>query len=486
MSEAEAGRRPNDDDLPERIAGIVGAANIFTSDADLAPYVTDWRDRYHGRARLAARPGSAAEVASIVRLCSEREVRVVPQGGNTGLCGAATPDAGGRAVLLRLDRMNRVRDINALDGTMLVEAGCVLKAAQDAAAAAGLLFPLSLGAEGSCQIGGNISTNAGGTSVLRYGPTRDLVLGLEVVLPDGTLCDWLTPLRKNTTGYDLKQLFVGAEGTLGIITAAVVKVFPQPAQKATAMVALAGPEPALALLARLRGRVGERLSSLEILNHAQVDVVLRHMPGNVLPFATPSPWYLLIELTDTLAEYDLCGLLEDLLSKALGDGLITDAVLPASEAQAASLWRIRHSVSEGNKRAGYGVTHDTAVPVRAQAEFVRLVEQGMSREFSGAPLLMVGHIGDGNIHVVVLLDPEQFPSEEELLAAARRINGIVDEITLGLSGTISAEHGIGQSNKERLLAGRGPGDVALMRGIKTALDPKLLFNPGKVFDLEAS
>ncbi|HWK46322.1 MAG TPA: FAD-binding oxidoreductase [Stellaceae bacterium] len=472
---------PRPDDLRDAVAAIVGAAHVLTTAADLAAYVTDWRDRYHGDARMVVRPASAAEVSAVVRLCFEHGVPVVPQGGNTGLCGGATPDASGQAVVLRLDRMNRIRDISVMDGTMLVEAGCILQTLQEAAAAAGLLFPLSLGAEGSCQIGGNISTNAGGTAVLRYGPTRDLVLGLEVVLPDGSLCDWLTPLRKNTTGYDLKQLFIGAEGTLGIITAAALKVFPQPAQSTTAMVTLEGPEAALTLLERLRTTLGDRLSSFEIINWAQAEIALTYVPGNTLPFAGVSPWYVVVEVTDTLTRYDLREALESVLAGTLEDGTITDAVVASSEAQAAALWRIRHSVSEGNKHAGFGVSHDTAVPLRAQADFVRRVEQRIPAEFPDGKLLLVGHMGDGNIHVVVLFDQARHTSDV-LQRIATRVNAIVDEITLDLRGTISAEHGIGQTNKQRLLAGRGPHDVALMRRIKAALDPKGLFNPGKLFD----
>jgi FAD/FMN-containing dehydrogenase len=470
------------DDLCDAVIAIVGSPHVLIAPEDQAPYINDWRDRYHGAARMVVRPGNAAEVAAVVRLCYERDVPVVPQGGNTGLCGAATPDASGRAVVIRLDRMNRIRDISAMDGTMLVEAGCVLQTLQEAAAAAGLLFPLSLGAEGSCQIGGNISTNAGGTAVLRYGPTRDLVLGLEVVLPDGSLCDWLTPLRKNTTGYDLKQLFIGAEGTLGLITAAVVKVFPQPLQSATAMVTLDDPDAALTLLGRLRTALGDRLSSFEIMNWAQTEIALTYVPGNSLPFASISPWYVVVEVTDTLTRYDLREALETLLAEALDDGILTDAVVATSEAQAAALWRVRHSVSEGNKRAGFGVSHDTAVPLRAQAAFAQQIEQRMPASFPDGKLLMVGHMGDGNIHVVVLFDPARY-TETELADIARRVNAIVDEVTLGLRGTISAEHGIGQTNKRRLLKGRGAHDVALMQAIKGALDPKGLFNPGKLFDM---
>ena len=474
---------PNVQSLYELVVAIVGSGNVLIG-PDLAPYITDWRDRYHGKAQFVARPNSAPEVAAVVRLCFERGVPIVPQGGNTGLCGAATPDATGEAIILRLDRMNRIHALSRLDGTVQVEAGCVLQAIQEAADAAGMIFPLSLGAEGSCQVGGNIATNAGGTAVLRYGPMRDLVLGLEVVMPDGTLCDWLTPLRKNNTGYDLKQLFVGAEGTLGIITAAVLKVFPRPVQTATAMVTLEGPEQALMLLELLRGSLGDRLSSFEILNRAQVEVVLEYIPNVTMPFDTVSSWYLLVEATDTLTRYDLRDALETLLGEALEAGTVTDAVVPGSEAQAAALWKIRHSISEANKKAGYGVTHDTAVPLRHQATFVRGVERRLMAEFPNGRLLMVGHMGDGNIHVILILNAAQSAHEADRDAAARRINAIVDEETLVLRGSISAEHGIGQTNKRRLLDGRGEVDVALMRRVKAALDEKLLFNPGKVFDMQ--
>jgi FAD/FMN-containing dehydrogenase len=378
--------------------------------------------------------------------------------------------------------MNRIRDISAIDAMMLVEAGCVLQTMQEAAAEHGLLFPLSLGAEGSCQIGGNISTNAGGTAVLRYGTARELVLGLEVVLADGTLCDWLAPLRKNNAGYDLKQLFIGAEGSLGIITAASVKLYPMPAQSATAMVTLNDPEAALALLLRLRATLGERLSSIEIINRAQAEIAIVHVPGNSLPFADAAPWYVLIEVTDTLTSHDLRQALETVLGSTLEDGIITDAVIASSTAQAAALWRLRHSVSDANKRAGFGVSHDTAVPLRAQAAFVRGIEARIGPAFPQARLLMVGHMGDGNIHVVVMLDRADY-APPELARAAARINVLVDEVTLELHGTVSAEHGIGQTNKQRLLDGRGARDVALMRTIKAALDPKGQLNPGKVYNL---
>ncbi len=473
---------PTPDHVRDAIIAIVGAGHVLTDASDMAPFITDWRERYHGAARMVVRPGSAAEVSQVVRLCFEHAIPIVPQGGNTSLCGGATPDASGQAIVLRLDRMNRIREISAIDAMMLVEAGCVLQTMQEAAAEKGFLFPLSLGAEGSCQIGGNISTNAGGTAVLRYGTTRELVLGLEVVLADGTLCDWLTPLRKNNAGYDLKQLFIGAEGSLGIITAAAVKLFAMPAQTATAMVTLADPDAALTLLLRLRATLGERLSSFEIINSAQAEIAITHVPGNSLPFTNASPWYVLIEVTDALASHDLRQALEGVLGTALEDGVITDAVLASSTAQAASLWRLRHSVSDANKRAGFGVSHDTAVPLSAQAAFVRGIEARIGAAFPRARLLMVGHMGDGNIHVVVMLDRADYPPPK-LAEATSRINALVDAVTLELHGTISAEHGIGQTNKQRLLDGRGGRDVALMRALKATLDPKSLLNPGKLFDL---
>jgi FAD/FMN-containing dehydrogenase len=466
------------------LAAIVGSANALTAPADMAPYLTDWRDRYEGKAWAVARPGDTTQVAAVMRLCQDFKVNVVPQGGNTGLCGAATPD-NGRNLVLRLDRMNRIRDFDDVDAVLTVEAGCVLATIQEEAATRGYLFPMSLGAEGSCQIGGNIATNAGGTAVLRYGPMRDLVLGLEVVLADGSICDWLTPLRKNTTGYDLRQLFVGAEGTLGVITAACLKVFPSPVQRESAMVALADVEAALALLKHLRGQIGERLLSFEIMNKAQVDIVLEHMPGITWPMAQPTPWCVLIEVTDTLRSYDLRATLEALLGEALEAGIIDDAVLPASHQQQEALWRLRHNVSEANKRAGYGVSHDTAVPLRHQASFARRVAEGVERDFPDAQLLMVGHIGDGNIHAVIMLDPERYAAPGALNAAAAAINTLVDEATLSLGGTISAEHGIGQTNKARLIRGRGAADIRRMQAVKRALDPDGRMNPGKVFDLGA-
>ncbi len=461
-------------------AEVVGVDNLLLG-PDTVGFDVDWRGRYQGKALCVARPGSTQEVSELMALCMRHGVEVLPQGGNTGLCGAATPSADGNQMVLWLGRMNNVRAFSEIDGSITLDAGCVLETVQNLAAEQGYFFPMSLGAEGSCQIGGNIATNAGGTAVLRYGPMRDLVLGLEVVLPDGTVHDWLTPLRKNNTGYDLKQLFMGAEGTLGIITAATLKVFPAPKVRELAMVTLHNVEQALTLLHRVRRSLGERLLSCEIINWAQVALVLKHAQGVTWPFAEPSPWCLLIEVTETLEGYDLRGALEAELEKALETELITDAVVATSQAQQNSLWQLRHSVSEANKLEGYGVTHDTAVPLSQQGVFATEVEQRLMQAYPQGQVLMVGHIGDGNIHVIHMFQRDQH-SAEQLAVAAKGVHQLVDDVTLSLGGTVSAEHGIGQTNKARLQASRSPQDLALMKAIKGVIDPDRRMNPGKVFD----
>lgn len=460
---------------------IVGQPYLLTEPSAMAPHLVDWRGRYHGAARAVARPGSTAEVAAVMRECARHGVPVVPQGGNTGLAGAATPDRSGRALVLCLGRMRRILGISAIGGTIAAEAGSVLAELQQAAEAAGLLFPLSLGSEGSCQIGGNIATNAGGTAVVRYGPMRDLVLGLEVVLADGTICDWMSPLRKNAAGYDLKQLFIGAEGTLGVITGAVVKLFTKPAQTVIAMAAVEHGAAALRLLERARRRLGDRLGSFEVMNRAQVRMVARTMPEVRLPMGSEHAWQVLVEVTDTLPGTALGAALETMLHEALGAGEVHDAVLAESHAQGEAMWRLRHSVSEANRRAGINVSHDTAVPVDRQADFIAGIEARLDRRWQGAELLVVGHLGDGNLHVIVLLDPARYADPAVLAPLATEISAIVDEVTLSLGGTISAEHGIGQSHLDRLLAARGSTDIALMRRLKAALDPDGLLNPGKIF-----
>ncbi|MCR0983253.1 FAD-binding oxidoreductase [Roseomonas populi] len=471
--------------LVEALAAIVGRQHVVAPGEDQEPYVVDWRGRYHGRAAAVVKPADTAQVAAVVRLCAERGVTIVPQGGNTGMCGAATPDASGQAVVVRLDRLNRVRAISALANSITVEAGCILQTIQEEAEKVDRLFPLSLGAEGSCQIGGNIATNAGGTAVLRYGNTRELVLGLEVVLPDGTVLDRLHALRKNSSGYDLKQLFIGAEGTLGIVTAASLKLFPRPRVSALAMVALPEIEAVLTLMGRLRSAVGDRLASLEAMSRGQIEVIAEHVPDVAIPFALEAPWYLLIELTDTLAATDLRTPLEEALGAAFEEGLVTDAVIAESGAQAEALWKIRHSVSEGSKRAGYVVSHDSVVPLENQALFARNVERRIAEVAPEARIVMHGHIGDGNIHVLAILDAKQYPDAATAAPMVAKINAVVDDETAALGGVISAEHGIGISNRGRLGRVTNPAEIALMRRVKALLDPAGLMNPGKVLPPEA-
>lgn len=464
------------------LAAIIGDKHVIASGADQEPYVVDWRGRYHGRAAAVVKPGSTAEVASVVEYCAARQLAIVPQGGNTGMCGAATPDDRAGNVVIRLDRMRAVRDVSPLANTITVEAGCILAEVQNAARDVDRYFPLSLGAEGSCQIGGNISTNAGGTAVLRYGPTRDLVLGLEVVLPDGRIFNGLRALRKDNTGYALKQLFIGAEGTLGIVTAAVLKLFSPPRSSALALLKLQGVEQALEIMQRLRGAVGDRLGSLEIMSRSQVEAISETVPHVTIPFELTTPWYLIVELTDTLAGVDLDEPLGTVLVDAMEAGLAEDAILAFNLAQAKAIWAVRHSVSEGNKRSGYVVSHDSVVPLERQAAFVTNVEARINAAVPHARVVMHGHIGDGNIHVIALIDRAHCRDPEATAALVAQINEIVDDETAAQGGAISAEHGIGITNRSRLARVANPLEVELMRDIKQLLDPKGLMNPGKIFN----
>jgi FAD/FMN-containing dehydrogenase len=468
------------------LAAIVGDKYVIASGSDQDPYVVDWRGRYHGRAVAVVKPGTTAEVASVVKYCTEKRLAIVPQGGNTGMCGAATPDHRAGNVVIRLDRMRTVRDVSPLANTITVEAGCILAEVQSAARDVDRYFPLSLGAEGSCQIGGNISTNAGGTAVLRYGPTRDLVLGLEVVLPDGRVFNGLRALRKDNTGYALKQLFIGAEGTLGIVTAAVLKLFAPPRSSALALLKLGGVEQALEIMARLRGAVGDRLGSLEIMSRSQIEAIAATVPDVTIPFTLTTPWYLIVELTDTLAGVDLNEPLAAVLGEAMEAGLAEDAILASSLAQAKAIWAVRHSVSEGNKRSGYVVSHDSVVPLERQAAFVANVEARIKAAVPHANVVMHGHIGDGNIHVIALIDRARCQDAAATAALVTEINEIVDDETAARGGAISAEHGIGITNRGRLVRVADPLDIELMRGIKQLLDPHGLMNPGKIFGAGAA
>ncbi|MBS1190240.1 MAG: linked oxidase, C-terminal:FAD linked oxidase, N-terminal [Rhodocyclaceae bacterium] len=463
--------------LPERLAGVVGAARVLTDPADLAPFLTDWRGRYRGQACCLVQPGTTAEVAAVVALCAEAGVPMVPQGGNTSLCGAATPDGSGAAVIVSLARLNRIRAVDPINNTITVESGCTLAAVQEAAKQAGRLFPLALASEGSCQIGGNLSTNAGGVQVLRYGNTRELTLGLEVVLPDGQVWDGLRGLRKDNTGYDLKHLFIGAEGTLGIITAAVLKVFPLPRSQVTAWLALPSAEAAVAVLARAQAAFDSRLTAFELVSDVSLGLVLRHIPGTANP-AGRADWYVLCEVSDGGPEDALREQAEAWLEGCLDGGLVSDAVVAQSGPQAEKLWRLRENISEAQKIEGISIKHDVAVPVSRLPEFLERAEEALTAAFPGLRIVAFGHVGDGNLHYN--LSKAERQDNDQFIACQPEANRIVHDLVHCLGGSISAEHGLGQLKREEILRYKSPVEMAMMRSIKAALDPKGLMNPGKV------
>ena len=465
------------ENLIETLADIVGAQNVITDAQTMHPYLGDWHGRYRGAARCVVRPGSTAEVAAVVRACSAAGVAMLPQGGNTSHCGASIPDKSGKTVLISLSRLNKIRAVDAANNTITVEAGCVLQNLQEAALAVDRLFPLSLAAEGSCQIGGNLSTNAGGVQVLRYGNARELVLGLEVVLPDGEVWNGLRGLRKDNTGYDLKQLFIGAEGTLGIITAAVVKLFPLPQSTATAWLAIASPQAAIGLLNGLQAAFGAMLTACELVSDISLGMVLKHIPGAQAPLEK-SPWYLLVELSGSGEEAALRDALATFLEPALESGEISDAVLAQSVDQAKRLWNLRESISEAQKIEGFSIKHDISVPVSRIPEFLERAGSALQHAWPGIRIVAFGHVGDGNLHY-----NQSKPEAGEnaaFIAAQPQVNEMVHDIVHQLGGSISAEHGIGQLKREEILRYKSPLEMQMMRTIKQAFDPRGLMNPGKV------
>ncbi|MFA7437648.1 FAD-binding oxidoreductase [Castellaniella sp.] len=467
------------DDFLLQLKAAVGDAHVITHASDVEPYLVDEERRYQGHALCVVRPANTAEVSRVLALCYEAGIAVVPQGGNTGLCGGATPVTDTDAIVLALGRMNKIRSVDPLNNTMAVDAGCVLAAIQAAAAAADRLFPMSLGSEGSCQIGGNIATNAGGTAVLRYGPMRDLVLGIEAVLPDGRVIDAMRALRKDNTGYALKHLFIGSEGTLGVITGAVLQLFAKPRSEAVGLAGLNDIDAALQLLHDIQGRAGHRLTNFELLSAAQYELVMALPRKPDDPLSARHPWTAIVELTDPDPAASLDDELATLLYDAMEQGVITEGILATSQAQARQIWEIRHSVTEANHRAGRSLSHDTSVPVSRIPDFVREVEQQMAERFPIARLIFVGHAGDGNIHAEVIL-PRDSAEVKDLEQVAARINHTISEVAVSLGGSISAEHGIGRLRRAELHAWLNPTDLELMRGIKTLFDPKGLMNPGVI------
>jgi len=466
--------------LAQELKAIVGERGFVDVPAEKAPFEVDWRDQWHGKSALVLKPATTDEVSRIVKALAAAGVGIVPQGGNTSLCGGSVPDESGTQVIVNLSRMNKVRAIDPDNNTMTVEAGCVLANLQAEADKHDRLFPLSLAAEGSCEIGGNLSTNAGGTGVLRYGNTRELVLGLEVVLPDGEVWNGLRGLRKDNTGYDLKHLFIGAEGTLGIITAAVMKLFPKPRSRATAIVALDDPRAAVSLLSWLRKACGDRVTGFELMSRLCIELVIRHIPGQRDPFREPHPWYLLVELSDSTEGTVLSELLEGALGEAASDALLRDAVIAASEAQRLALWSIRENIPESQKVDGVSVKHDVSVPVSLVPQLIERATERLAARFPDVRIVAFGHVGDGNVHYNC--SKAQAQDAKAFFAQAPEVNRIVYDTVHELGGSISAEHGLGILKRDEIKHYKGALELELMRKVKRALDPKGIMNPGKVLD----
>jgi FAD/FMN-containing dehydrogenase len=465
------------DFLPQ-LASIVGGKNVLTSDADTAPYRVEWRGYYHGRTPAVVKPGSAEEISAILKLANETGTPIVPQGGNTGLVGGQTPDESGREVVLSLERMEKIRAVDPDGGTITAEAGVVLERLQQAAEEAGMLFPLSLGAQGSCRIGGNISTNAGGTAVLAYGNTRSLVLGLEVVLPTGEIWNGLRSLVKDNSGYDLKHVFIGAEGTLGVITAAVLKLFPRPRGQAVAFAGVPSPAAALKLFRHAREAAGSGLTGFELLPRILIEFLCDYLPGARDPLASAYPWYVLMEVSSGRGDADAQELAERALAAALEDGSVVDATVAASLDQANLFWRMRHAASEIQKHGGASIKHDVSVPIERVPDFISRTIDAVSAAMPGIRPVPFGHLGDGNLHFNFSQPPAM--DGKAFLARRAELHAITHGIVKEFGGSIAAEHGIGRYKRELLKGAKSELELEMMRKIKRAFDPNNILNPGRV------
>lgn len=466
------------EDLLARCRAIVGAAHVITDEAAMAPFMADWRGRYSGHGLAVVQPFDTAQVAAIVAACAAARVPIVPQGGRTGLVMGSVPDTSGQAIVLSLRRLNRIRAIDPANRTMTVEAGCILADIQAAALDAGMLYPLSLAAEGSCTIGGNLSTNAGGTAVLRYGNTRELCLGLEVVNAQGELWDGLRGLRKDNTGYALRELFIGAEGTLGVITAAVLKLYPAPRAALTALVALDSPRQAVELLGLLQARCGAALTGFELMSAFCLDLVASQFPDLPRPFADRHRQYALVELSSNESDEHAYGLLESSLGAALEAGVARDAVVATSNKQALDLWRLREHIPLAQAASGKNIKHDISLPVSRIPDFVARADAALQAAFPGCQPVTFGHLGDGNLHYNVA--PPAGTAHDAFLAHQADVNRIVHDLVANFGGSISAEHGIGMLKREELARYKSPVELGMMRAIKAALDPLGIMNPGKI------
>ena len=468
--------------LLDSLRRIVGDTNVLTHDdptADLGAWEQDWRKRVRGTALAVVRPGSTQQVADVVKACAAAGTSIVPQGGNTGLVVGSTPDNSGTQVVLSLQRMSAVRAVDPGNSTITVEAGCVLQNLQTAAEQAGFLFPLSLGAEGSCTIGGNLATNAGGTQVVRYGNARELCLGVEVVTAKGEIWDGLSGLRKDNTGYDLRDLFIGSEGTLGIITAATMKLYPQPAAQLTAWAAVASLEDAVALLVLAQKRLSAGLTGFEVMGQFALSLVDKHYPHLRVPLWKDAPWCVLLENSDSESEDHARTQFESLLEAALEQGLVSDAVVAENITQAHNLWHIRESISLAQAEEGLNIKHDISIPVSRIPEFVRQADAALAAAIPGVRFVNFGHLGDGNLHYNIQApaegDAKVFLSEQE-----ENVNTIVYDTVQAFDGSISAEHGVGELKRHKLVKHKSPVALGMMRAIKGALDPQGLMNPGRV------
>jgi FAD/FMN-containing dehydrogenase len=461
-----------------QIAEFLGEDGVLTNAADIEPYLTDHRHLYRGRALTVAFPRSVDRVSRLLAFCNDNQIGVVPHGGNTSYCGGATPDESGRQLVLSLKRLNRVRNVDALNYSLTVEAGCILADVQHAADNVDRLFPLSLGSEGTCQIGGNLSTNAGGTSVLRYGMMRDLVLGLEVVLADGRILSTLGALRKDNTGYDVKSLFLGAEGTLGVITAATLKLLSKAHSTATAFVAVQSVEAAVELLSRIREASGDRVSSFELIPRIGIDLTLRHIPGVRDPFKEKHEWHVLCEVTSSRANENLNDLLtESLAAAAQCDGVI-DAIIAQNDREREAFWKIRETIPEAQRLDGASLKHDISVPITSLAKFVATAGDWIRENVPDGRLVAYGHVGDGNLHFN--LNQAQGAPRDAFLAREASIKRIIHDRVRDFGGSFSAEHGIGRLKVDELERYASPVELDLMKAIKRAFDPKGILNPGKV------
>ena len=453
-----------------RFIAVIGAKNAISNTNDMAPYMREWRDLWPGTSPLVLRPANTDEVSRILKIAHETSTAIVPQSGNTGLVGGQMPT--GPEILLSLDRMTKIISVDANDYSMTVEAGCILKNVQNAADAVDRLFPLSLASEGSCRIGGNLSSNAGGLNVLAFGNTRDLCLGLEVVLADGRIWNGLKKLRKDNTGYDLKNLFIGAEGTLGVITAAVLKLYPKPRRNDTAFIAVPSPQAAIDLLALVKNESGNRAVAFELMPDIAMGFTVKHM-GIANPISSPSPWFVLTELADAVA-----GSFENILEKAMERGIVTDASIAQSEAQRQALWAIRELMPESQRHEGGSIKHDVSVPVSHIPVFIAEATAAVSGFMPDARVMCFGHMGDGNMHFNVTQPVAM--GKQEFLNQWHEMNWVVFDVVLKHGGSISAEHGIGQLKRDDMVRIKSPVELDMMRGIKALLDPKGILNPGKV------